>query len=188
MLPDDHPYLGYGIDSRPQCCECKFVDTNKAKFGSLERDREDTQLGDIRKWAGAYDRDSFLLPKQQKDAGGIENPCDDQLSLACLRHNDNIKTAKLDDMERWGEFGGQKVWRAPILNISKRNAIDNMANETISVATKLDPDPNKGPHGTHGLNKPNATATLNSIRNEMANINAPSVNAPDYDNNEEMGK
>ena len=128
-MPDDHPYLGYGIDSRPQCCECKFEDTNKAEAGDEEA-REDTQMGDIRDWAQNYDRKAFLLPKSQKDAGGIENFCDDQLSLECLRHNDQIKSAKLDDLERWGEFGGQPVWRAPIL---KANNTANNTNATIDL-------------------------------------------------------
>ena len=181
-LPDDHPYLGYGIDSRPQCCECKFVDGNtKAEVGA-EEDREDTQMGDIRKWADAYDRDTFLLPKKQKDAGGLENPCKDQLSLACLRHNEQIKTAKIDDLERWGEFGGKQVWRAPIINVS---SLGNKTAVNLTAGISLgDPGENAGPKGDHFLKSSNATEELKEVRKKIANINAPSVNPPEYDNKE----
>jgi hypothetical protein len=130
-LKPEHPYLGYAIQSRPQeCCACPDI-VNKLK-ASDEKGRENSQLDDINGWAKKYNRSSFLLPKTKKDAAGLENPCNSQLSLACFRHNDRVKRSKLDNLEQWGDdhennggFGGQPVWRAPKVS-SVKTVLDQM--------------------------------------------------------------
>ena len=59
-------------------------------------------------------------------------------------------------------------------------------NDTAGISLG-DPGENAGPRGDHFLNSNNATQELNEVRKKIANINAPSVNPPEYDNKEEGG-
>ena len=135
----------------------------------------DPPLGVVSRGASAdvaRERDMTIDQSGFEKAMDVQRKQAQQAGKFGADYNDQIKSAKLDDLERWREFGGQPVWRAPLL---KANNTANNTNATVDL--------DEAPDSDYGL-KVNQTEIRILIKKKIANINAPSVDPPSYDNDQ----